>query len=114
MKQENEKYCTECGQAINIKAEICPKCGVRQPIILENTPAPQPLVPVKENRYLISILLYWFLGVFGAHRFYLGHTGTGVAMLLTFGGCGVWALVDLIVIAMGNFRDAEGNLVKNS
>lgn len=31
MKNENEKYCTECGAIINSKAEICPKCGVRQP-----------------------------------------------------------------------------------
>lgn len=33
-KKDNEKFCSECGEIINIKAEICPKCGVRQ--------APQP------------------------------------------------------------------------
>lgn len=119
MKQENEWYwkmnkvCTECGHVINIKAEICPKCGVRQAPIAENNfnnPAP---APSKENKWLITLLLCWFLGVFGAHRFYLGHTGTGILMLLTFGFCGIWTLIDFIVIAVGNFRDAEGNIIKN-
>jgi TM2 domain len=51
------------------------------------------------------------LGVFGAHRFYVGKTGTGVLMLCTVGGLGIWYLYDLILVASGSFRDAEGRLV---
>ncbi len=105
MKNENEKYCTDCGQVINIKAEICPKCGVRQSVVSSSS--------VKDNRWLTCLLLCWFVGVFGVHRFYTGHTGIGVAQLLTLGGCGIWTLVDLITIIMGNFKDAQGNVIKN-
>ncbi len=48
------------------------------------------------------------LGVFGAHRFYVGKTGTGLLMLGTMGGMGLWWLYDLILIAAGEFRDADG------
>lgn len=43
-------------------------------------------------------LLWLFLGEFGAHRFYLGRVGTGIAMLLTFGGLLIWVLVDIFLI----------------
>lgn len=56
-----------------------------------------------------ALVLAFFLGGLGAHRFYTGHTGTAVAQLLTVGGCGFWALFDLIQIAMGNFKDSDGN-----
>jgi hypothetical protein len=51
------------------------------------------------------------LGVFGAHRFYVGKTGTGVLMLVTMGGCGLWWLYDLILLVAGEFRDADGRRV---
>ena len=60
---------------------------------------------------IVALLLCWFLGVFGAHRFYVGKIGTGVLQLLTLGGLGIWAFIDLIIIAVGSFRDAEGALV---
>ncbi len=106
MKQDNQKYCAECGEIINIKAEICPKCGVRQ----KNKPAG---VNVKEDKWLISILLCFFLGVLGAHRFYTGHIGIGIIQLLTGGGCGIWTLIDFIILLTGNYKDAEGNPIKN-
>lgn len=110
MKQENEKFCTECGALINIKAEICPKCGVRQ--VIQPTPISIEMNE-QRNKWITCLLLCWFLGVFGVHRFYTGHTGLGVLQLLTFGGCGVWALVDLIIIASGNYKDSDGNPIKN-
>jgi len=53
----------------------------------------------------VAILLCIFFGWLGVHRFYVGKTGSGVAMLLTGGGCGIWALVDLIMIITGDFKD---------
>ena len=49
-----------------------------------------------------AFLLCWFLGIFGAHRFYLGHTGIAIAQLLTLGGLGIWSFIDLIRIATGS------------
>ena len=60
---------------------------------------------------LAATLLCFFLGVFGAHRFYLRKNGTAVLMILTLGGLGIWALIDLIFIAVGSFRDKEGKRV---
>jgi TM2 domain-containing membrane protein YozV len=60
---------------------------------------------------LAAALLCFFLGCLGAHRFYLRKTGTAVLMLCTLGGLGVWALVDLIFILTGSFRDKEGKRV---
>ena len=109
MKAENEKYCQECGEIINIKAEICPKCGVRQATSSLSTEQKKE----QQNRWLITLLLCWIVGVFGVHRFYTGHTTIGIIQLLTLGGCGIWTLVDLIIIITGNFKDAQGNPIKN-
>jgi hypothetical protein len=110
MKQDNEKYCIECGVLINIKAEICPKCGVRQQLLA--TPLSAEIVE-QRNKWITCLLLCWFLGVLGVHRFYTGHTALGVLQLLTLGGCGIWALIDFIIIVSGNFKDAQGNPIKN-
>jgi TM2 domain-containing membrane protein YozV len=59
----------------------------------------------------IALVLGLVLGVFGAHRFYVGKIGTGILQLVTLGGCGIWYLFDNIMIASGGFRDAEGRLV---
>jgi TM2 domain-containing membrane protein YozV len=59
----------------------------------------------------VALALAGVLGVFGAHRFYVGKTGTGVLMLCTLGGGGLWWLYDLILVAGGSFRDASGRLV---
>lgn len=57
---------------------------------------------------LTALLLAWFLGIFGVHRFYVGKVGTGILQLFTLGGCGIWALVDFIRIAAGTFKDKQG------
>lgn len=61
--------------------------------------------------WLSTLLLCFFVGYLGVHRFYVGKTGTGVAMLLTLGGCGIWTLIDFIMIIMKKFTDSEGNLI---
>ncbi|MEC4113181.1 TM2 domain-containing protein [Myroides pelagicus] len=107
MKSINEKYCSECGAVINAKAEICPRCGVRQPGVF-NQQANED-----KNRWLTAVLLCWFLGFLGVHRFYTGNTAIGIVQLLTLGGCGIWVIVDLILLVSGNYKDGEGNIIKN-
>ncbi len=64
--------------------------------------------------FLTTLILAIFLGYLGIHRFYTGHTGIGIIQLLTGGGCGIWALIDIIMIASGSYRDAKGQpLVKD-
>lgn len=58
---------------------------------------------------LIALLLCIFIGVIGIHRFYLGYTWQGVVQVLTLGGCGVWALVDLIRIITGDLQPKDGS-----
>ena len=58
---------------------------------------------------LTAILLCFFLGSIGIHRFYLGYTLIGVIQLLTFGGFIIWAIVDLIMLIIGSLKDSEGN-----
>jgi len=65
-----------------------------------DTTSPKLLLP--------AVLLCLFLGTIGVHRFYVGKIGTGVLMILTLGGCGVWTLIDLVMLIVGAFRDKEG------
>ncbi len=96
-----DKFCHNCGAETSPAQEICIKCGVR-------------LKGSGEGRdWLTALLLAIVLGWLGVHRFYTGHTAIGVVQLLTAGGCGIWALIDIIMIAAGTFRDSDGNpLVK--
>ena len=60
----------------------------------------------------IALALGAVVGVFGGHRFYLGKIGTGILQAVTLGGLGLWWLYDMILLAFGSFRDAEGRRVK--
>ena len=60
------------------------------------------------RQYVTTLLLSLFLGGLGVDRFYLGQTGLGIGKLLTLGGCGIWSLIDLIMIAMRNVTDVDG------
>jgi hypothetical protein len=61
-----------------------------------------------DKSYTTALILSIFLGTLGIDRFYLGYTGIGIAKLLTFGGCGIWALIDLVLIAMRSVPDSDG------
>ncbi len=67
--------------------------------------------PVSPKSRLATLLLCIFLGYLGIHRFYVGKVGTGVAMILTAGGCGIWVIVDFIMIVTGSFTDFDGKYV---
>lgn len=88
-------YCQNCGGKTDPNAVICVKCGVR-------------LAQVGKD-WLITLLLCIFLGGLGIHRFYTGSIGIGVVQLLTLGGCGIWTLVDLILIVTGSYKDGNGH-----
>lgn len=75
-------FCFACGEKIDPRAEICPKCGVRQKA---------EKVQGEKSR-VAAILLAFFLGGFGAHKFYLGRIGWGVVYLIFF-----WTIIPSIV-----------------
>jgi TM2 domain-containing membrane protein YozV len=97
-------FCRGCGKEIHNSAANCPSCGAVQIVLLQ-------AVSASDKRILPAFLLCFFVGVFGAHRFYVGKTGSGVAQLLTLGGLGIWAFVDLIMITCGVFTDGAGNQI---
>ena len=106
---KGDKYCQNCGKPTDPIAEFCPSCGVRlsQAQVQMATGAgvsPKSRLVVT----LLSSLPACILGVCGIHRFYLGKIWTGIAMLLTLGGLGVWALIDFIFAVSGKMKDKEG------
>ncbi|BCE03242.1 NINE protein [Marinicellulosiphila megalodicopiae] len=69
-------------------------------------------LPVSEKGFVPTLLLCFFLGGFGIHRFYVGKVGTGILMLLTLGGLGIWTLIDFVFIAIQKFTDKNGAVIK--
>ena len=61
---------------------------------------------------ITAILLCFFLGGLGIHRFYLGYTQIGVIQLLTFGGFLIWVIIDFIRLITGSLEDSEGNVLE--
>ena len=62
--------------------------------------------------WLATFLFAWFLGGLGIDRFYNGRTGLGIGKLLTNGGCGLWSLIDVILLLAKKYKDAQGNYLQ--
>jgi TM2 domain-containing membrane protein YozV/ribosomal protein S27AE len=90
-KQADEKFCPECGEIIKSKAEICPKCGVRQTQAYSASNDLSGSAPNGKSK-VAAALFAFFLGGFGAHKFYLGQTAQGIFYLLLF-----WTFIPSIV-----------------
>jgi hypothetical protein len=69
------------------------------------------MAKVSDKSRGIALMLAVVLGVFGVHRFYVGKIGTGLLQIMTLGGLGIWYMIDVIMVASGGFRDAEGRRV---
>lgn len=98
-------FCTNCGAEIDDKAVVCVKCGV----------AVKPVVPSANggNEWATALLLCFFLGWLGVHRFYTKNNDIAVAQLvLGILSCGVvsvvWAFVDFILILSGSYHTGDG------
>jgi TM2 domain-containing membrane protein YozV/type II secretory pathway pseudopilin PulG len=100
-----EKFCSACGEVINKQADPCPKCGARQRQPLSKT---------------ALVLITFFLGSVGAHKFYVGKTGLGVLYLLFCwtGIPGIIAFIEFIIYLVTDeeelrrkYPECKGNVV---
>jgi len=127
-------YCPKCGTELSEAAQFCPKCGAptgtpTEIDVKSGTRAAEGLAgDISPKSRLATTLLAFFLGIFGAHRFYVGKTGTAIVMLvlsiigfatlwLLVGtvlliAVGIWALVDFIFAVAGHMRDKGGKLIQ--
>ncbi len=71
-------------------------------------------MPKQKRNFLTALLLSIFIGHLGVDRFYLGYVGLGILKLITFGGCGIWWLIDLILIATKSLKDVDGQKLKGN
>jgi TM2 domain-containing membrane protein YozV len=97
---KDSKYCHYCGEKIASIAEICPKCGVRQ------VSTQHSATNDSDSRKLVAALLAFFLGVFGAHWFYLGNAPKGLIYLLVSILGAPFFLVPTLIISLLSFIDA--------
>jgi TM2 domain-containing membrane protein YozV len=71
----------------------------------------QPTEQFSDKSRLAVTLFSFFLGTLGIHRFYLGKIGTGIAMIFTAGGLGIWSLIDFIMAVSGSMKDKDGRKI---
>lgn len=114
----NEEIIASSNEQIIIKDKV--KEDVKNEVIIKNPRIKKDKKTVEyiedddysSKAWSITLVLCILLGFIGFHRFYVGKAGTAILMLLTFGGFGIWILVDLIRIIINNFTDEEGKIVK--
>jgi TM2 domain-containing membrane protein YozV len=86
----------------------CTFVGSPPPLITGGMSMTTSPMTTTQKSWIAAVLLCFFLGALGIHRFYVGKVGTGILQLFTLGGLGIWVLVDFILILVGSFRDKQG------
>ena len=99
-------FCHNCAAEIAREACVCVHCGVKIGGPLD--PVERALFPPQGRSWVVTLVLALCVGPFGIHRFYTGQVATGLLQMLTFGGLGIWWLIDLILIITGGMKDANG------
>jgi TM2 domain-containing membrane protein YozV len=118
-------FCPKCGKETTENQAFCASCGA--PLAQAATPG-APAAGISPKSRLATTLLAYFLGYFGAHRFYIGKTGTATVMLvlgiisipLCFVlvgipiviGVAVWQLIDFVFAVVGKMEDSDGLLIE--
>ena len=128
-------FCPNCGAALEQGVKFCASCGNQLQTAQTAQPA-QPAQPAQTTQAVtvqvgmpqqpvyahqqastysrgLALLLCWFVGFFGSHRFYIGSVGMGVLYLLTGGIFGIGVFIDFFVILFGSMRDGQGRLLVN-
>ncbi|MBX3158894.1 MAG: TM2 domain-containing protein [Deltaproteobacteria bacterium] len=94
----NRKHCFACANVLDVRAELCPRCGVRQPQLaampatVNHISVQAPVVPPSSKSKIAAALLAFFLGGFGIHKFYLGRMAAGVLYFLF-----CWTLIPSVI-----------------
>lgn len=99
-------FCPKCGREIAGNPDFCPQCGAR---------LKEPVDVSPKSRMAVTLLCIVpaFFAIHGIHRFYLGKIGTGILMLITFGGLYIWTIIDFIFAVSGAMKDRDGKLITN-
>lgn len=110
-------FCPSCGEDNENDAKFCSNCGTTfspgspkiEKKVQENPKNSNIMISPKDKGTLI--LLSLFLGSFGVDRFYRGQTGLGILKLCTFGGCGLWTIIDTIMYIVSVPSDSAGQWI---
>lgn len=116
INDSNARVCSNCGHNLLIEEsfdEINSK-DVNIQNIVTTSECAQGDEAVSNKKWSVVLILCILLGLIGFHRFYVGKGGTAILMLLTFGGFGIWTLVDLVIIALNEFTDEDGRKIKRN
>ena len=119
----NAAYCVRCGAMLPSSRNYCPRCNrYFDPSVRYYSICGNPTIPgvgagspyaVSSKDWLTALLLCILVGCLGVHRFYCGKIGTGILWLLTGGCFGIGWIIDVILIASGEFTDCYGYKLKD-